>query len=95
MEAAFMIVAQDTELGLHPKGFLLGFGLTYNEAFELFHKARIASSFYTFRNWIQGENNPTTKTRLETYDLYQKLVREGREPVNRYAIAQFTSKEEW
>jgi hypothetical protein len=95
MEDTTMIVAQDVKFGLHPKGFLLGFGLSYNEAFELFHKARIAHSFYTFRNWIQGENNPTPKTRLETYDLYQQLIREGRKPINEYAIAQHTSQVEW
>lgn len=90
-----MIVPQEVELGLHPIAIVQGYCLSLPEAFRLFDHARIVRSFYTFRNWVQGHRNPSDKTKLETYRLYQELLRAGKKPLNPSAIEQYTYQVEW
>lgn len=90
-----MMIAQQTESGLHPRAIVEGYCLSQPEAFKLFDRARIVRSFYTFRNWIQGSRNPTVKVHLETYRLYQELVAQGREPLVPDAIARHLVEVEW
>jgi hypothetical protein len=95
MEDTIMMLAQETELGLHPKAIVEAYCLSHPDAFRLFDRARITRSFYTFRNWVQGHRNPTDKTKLETYALYQELLKLGRQPLKPEAIAQYTYQIEW